>query len=80
MPGAAPGGGAPLWPECHSPSAEQPVWTALGLSQEAFMRYLPAERMRLHREHHPQPPVQRRPVSRELDRRGARLDRGPPVA
>ena len=42
------------------------MWTALGLSQEAFMRYLPAERMRLHREHHPQPPVQRRPVSREL--------------
>jgi hypothetical protein len=43
----------------------QPVWSQLGISQEDFNKLPPSERIALERTHNPQPPVQRRPLSRE---------------
>jgi hypothetical protein len=48
-----------------SDQASVPVWVQLGIDQTVFDQLPPAERLRLEREHHPQPPVpvhSRRPV------------------
>jgi hypothetical protein len=39
-----------------------PLWEELGIDKTLFDKLSPSERIRLQREHHPQPPVQRRPI------------------
>jgi hypothetical protein len=48
------------------PAATLLVWEKLGLSQEAFEKLPPSTRSALEREHNPQPPEKRRPVTRDL--------------